>query len=123
MPLADKKQIRDWLVEDKLVQALRQLHLWTNLHDQAALATPYLRAEEHSAQQPPHRLREFEEQFKEGDINLLACSTTMEIRPASGRTNSSLQPTPLPVWTSGVLAQSGGYITPQKRPPSTNMAA
>src|SRR3546814_18884038 len=36
-------------------------------------------AEEHSAQQPPHRMREFEEQFKEGDINLLACSTTMEM--------------------------------------------
>src|SRR3546814_20579373 len=36
-------------------------------------------AEEHSAQQPPHRLRDFEEQFKQGDINLLACSTTMEM--------------------------------------------
>lgn len=79
LSLADKKEIRGWLVEDKLVQGLRQLHLWTDLHDQAALATPYLRAEEHSAQQPPHRLREFEEQFKEGDINLLACSTTMEM--------------------------------------------
>ncbi|MCP5798972.1 hypothetical protein NL298_27255, partial [Klebsiella pneumoniae] len=27
----------------------------------------------------PHRLRDFEEQFKQGDINLLACSTTMEM--------------------------------------------
>ncbi|VVT00772.1 DEAD/DEAH box helicase [Erythrobacter sp. EC-HK427] len=75
----DKKEIRDWLVEDTSIQILRQLHLWTDLHDQAALGTPYLRAEEHSAQQPPQRLRDFEEQFKAGDINLLACSTTMEM--------------------------------------------
>ncbi len=49
------------------------------LHDRAATFAPYVRAEEHSAQQPPHRLREFEQQFKQGEINLLACSTTMEM--------------------------------------------
>lgn len=74
-----KQRLADWLADDEQVRSLRGLHLWTHLHDQAALATPYLRAEEHSAQQPPHRLRDFEEQFKQGDINLLACSTTMEM--------------------------------------------
>lgn len=74
-----KQMLVGWLADDELVRSLRGLHLWTYIHDQAALATPYLRAEEHSAQQPPHRLRDFEEQFKQGDINLLACSTTMEM--------------------------------------------
>jgi DEAD/DEAH box helicase domain-containing protein len=74
-----KHEILDWLATNELIQPLRRLRLWTDLHDQAALATPYLRAEEHSAQQPPHRLRDFEEQFKQGEINLLACSTTMEM--------------------------------------------
>lgn len=74
-----KNELTNWLTENELVLSLREQHLWTNWNDQAARATPYLRAEEHSAQQPPHRLREFEEQFKQGDINLLACSTTMEM--------------------------------------------
>ena len=74
-----KQQLTAWLAENEAVATLRGAHLWTDIHDQAALATPYLRAEEHSAQQPPHRLRDFEEQFKQGDINLLACSTTMEM--------------------------------------------
>lgn len=74
-----KIKIENWLHSDSTVVELRQKGVWTNLHDRAAAATPYLRAEEHSAQQPPHRLRDFEEQFKEGEINLLACSTTMEM--------------------------------------------
>lgn len=74
-----KQTIATWLADNELVRSLRGLQLWTYHHDQAALATPYLRAEEHSAQQPPHRLRDFEEQFKQGDINVLACSTTMEM--------------------------------------------
>jgi len=75
----DRRALAKWLSGDDEVQNLRRLNLWTHLHDRIALASPYLRAEEHSAQQPPHRLRDFEEQFKEGGINLLACSTTMEM--------------------------------------------
>jgi ATP-dependent helicase YprA (DUF1998 family) len=71
--------IAEWLKTDGQVVALREKRLWTDLHDQAALRTQYIRAEEHSAQQPPQRLRLFEEQFKNGQINLLACSTTMEM--------------------------------------------
>ncbi|MBB3763441.1 DEAD/DEAH box helicase [Sphingomicrobium lutaoense] len=74
-----REEISKWLQSDAVVAQLRDRMLWGDLHDQAALAMPYLRAEEHSAQQPPYRLREFEEQFKQGDINLLACSTTMEM--------------------------------------------
>ena len=74
-----REEITAWLGANEQVATLRERGIWMNWHDQAALATPYLRAEEHSAQQPPQRLREFEEQFKVGDINLLACSTTMEM--------------------------------------------
>jgi len=61
------------------VANLRARGIWGNLHTRAATFAPFIRAEEHSAQQPPHRLRLFETEFKDGKINLLACSTTMEM--------------------------------------------
>ncbi|MBV1918029.1 MAG: DUF1998 domain-containing protein, partial [Sphingomonadaceae bacterium] len=76
---AKREKIAYWLKINDQVGVLRSRGIWMNWHDQAARATAYLRAEEHSAQQPPHRLRDFEDQFKEGEINLLACSTTMEM--------------------------------------------
>lgn len=75
----DVERLRDWLVQDQKVIALREAGMWTNLHDRAALQSPYLRAAEHSAQQPPARLRRFEAAFKAGAINILNCSTTMEM--------------------------------------------
>ncbi|UPK38215.1 hypothetical protein IVB18_13705 [Bradyrhizobium sp. 186] len=39
----------------------------------------YFRSAEHSAQQQPRRLRRYEQEFKSGSINVLNCSTTMEI--------------------------------------------
>ena len=79
---ADDEQrdnLRVWSAADPKVEALRRQGVWGALHDRAATFAPYIRSEEHSAQQPPHRLREFERQFKAGQINLLACSTTMEM--------------------------------------------
>lgn len=64
---------------DPLIQELREDGLWSALHDRIAIGSPFIRAEEHSAQQPPWRLRDFERQFKRGEINMLACSTTMEM--------------------------------------------
>lgn len=80
-PLDQRKRvaIRDWLKSEPVIIDFRRRGIWSDLHDRTALSTPYMRAEEHSAQQPPHRLRDFEDQFKEGEINLLACSTTMEM--------------------------------------------
>lgn len=71
--------IRDWLDTDAGVAGLREQGVWSNLHDRVALLSPYLRAAEHSAQQPPARLRRFEGEFKAGAINILNCSTTMEM--------------------------------------------
>ncbi|MBP0447318.1 DEAD/DEAH box helicase [Roseomonas sp. SSH11] len=68
-----------WLGEDPAVAALRRRGLWTDLHDRAALRAPFVRTVEHSAQQPPSRLRDYEQRFKAGRINVLNCSTTMEM--------------------------------------------
>jgi ATP-dependent helicase YprA (DUF1998 family) len=76
---ADQAELTDWLRADPFVADLRAKGMWNNLHDRAALLAPYLRAEEHSAQQPPERLRAFEGEFRRGEINMLACSTTMEM--------------------------------------------
>lgn len=79
-PATDERVLlEDFVENDPVVANLRSRGVWTDLHDRAATHAPYMRAEEHSAQQPPHRLREFEAQFKQGEINLLACSTTMEM--------------------------------------------
>lgn len=75
----DADAVARWAAEDCEVQALRAIGAWTNLHERAAGLPSYIRAEEHSAQQPPSRLRQFERDFAKGAINLLACSTTMEM--------------------------------------------
>jgi ATP-dependent helicase YprA (DUF1998 family) len=85
LPLAfptDERQRRElalFVDTSDEVAKLRERGIWGNLHSRAATFAPFIRAEEHSAQQPPHRLRLFEREFKEGKINLLACSTTMEM--------------------------------------------
>lgn len=73
------EQVRNWLDADEAVAALRLQGVWSSFHDRLALLSPYLRAAEHSAQQPPARLRRFENEFKRGEINILNCSTTMEM--------------------------------------------
>lgn len=76
---AQVSALRDWLAADPSIQALRDQGVWINQHDRIALLSPYTRAAEHSAQQPADRLRRFEAEFKRGEINILNCSTTMEM--------------------------------------------
>lgn len=75
----DRNRIAEFLLEDDVTAELRDRGVWSDLHTRAATFAPYIRAEEHSAQQPPSRLRGFEDEFKRHEINLLACSTTMEM--------------------------------------------
>jgi DEAD/DEAH box helicase domain-containing protein len=76
---ADEEHVREWLSDDPGVGQLRAIGLWTNLHDRIALGSPYARSAEHSAQQPSRRLRNYEAEFRRGEINILNCSTTMEM--------------------------------------------
>jgi hypothetical protein len=75
----EEAEVEGWLARDPQVRELRAAGRWGDQQDRAAKLTPWLRAAEHSAQQPGSLLREYEAQFKEGRINVLGCSTTMEM--------------------------------------------
>ncbi len=68
-----------WAENDPQVAALRARGLWSDLHDRLAAFPPYVRAQEHSAQIARPTLKRYEQAFREGRINLLNCSTTMEM--------------------------------------------
>lgn len=53
--------------------------LWNNLYERIFDFDKLYLAGEHSAQQSKKRLNELEEQFEKGEINVLSCSTTMEM--------------------------------------------
>ncbi len=76
---ADREEIRGWLESDPKVQEARKLGAWTNLNDRIVANAPYFEAAEHSAQLDGGRLRELEKRFKSGNLNVLSCSTTMEM--------------------------------------------
>lgn len=76
-----------WL-EGEEVAALRTKGAWTNISDRLALFSDYARSAEHSAQQDSRRLRQYEQQFKAGKINILNCSTTMEMGVDIGSVSS-----------------------------------
>ena len=72
-------KVRAMVSEDTKVSALRSENLWTDINDRAVEGGFYYRTAEHSAQQSAERLGSYEELFKEGKINVLNCSTTMEM--------------------------------------------
>lgn len=73
------KEIRSKVAENADVKSLRSQGLWTDISDRTAEGGFYYRTAEHSAQQSAERLQNYEEQFKQGRINVLNCSTTMEM--------------------------------------------
>ncbi len=72
-------KIRKWLNTDEHVRTLREDGIWSNLSDQIAEGGMFFRAVEHSAQQPSLRLQDYQDRFKKGQLNVLSCSTTMEM--------------------------------------------
>ena len=75
----DAAEVARWCETDPQVAALRLAGLWSDLHDRAAAYAPFLRAQEHSAQIERPVLSTYVDDFKDGRINLLNCSTTMEM--------------------------------------------
>ncbi|BCO09331.1 DEAD/DEAH box helicase [Desulfolithobacter dissulfuricans] len=73
------KRGRKWLQQQPEIAELRERGIWSVLHDRVIEMFPYFRVAEHSAQQEAKVLEHFERKFKTGDINLLSCSTTMEM--------------------------------------------
>ena len=76
---ATEAEIESWIEHDPAIQELRVLGAWENLSDRIANFARYFRAAEHSAQLSGAQLSKREREFKEGKINLLSCSTTMEM--------------------------------------------
>ena len=58
---------------------LKERGIWNNLHERIILTKPLYLAGEHSAQQADSRLKTLESNFEMGKINILSCSTTMEM--------------------------------------------
>ncbi|MRT17521.1 DEAD/DEAH box helicase [Vitellibacter sp. q18] len=73
----DNEQIQGWL--EKNSRPAREKGLWNDLHERIFGDEKLYLAGEHSAQQSKKRLGELERQFEEGEINILSCSTTMEM--------------------------------------------
>lgn len=74
---ADRVEILEW-VEQNLKEQ-KNLGLWSNMHERILLNYPVYLAAEHSAQQHKDTLAQIEEKFNNGQINILSCSTTMEM--------------------------------------------
>ncbi|MGI9213939.1 MAG: helicase-related protein, partial [Methylococcaceae bacterium] len=69
----------EWMENDAAVQSLREIGAWINVSDRIARYSTYFRIAEHSAQIEGTALTQREADFKSGKINLLSCSTTMEM--------------------------------------------
>ena len=72
-------EIRQLIDANEAVDSLRSASLWTDISDRTIEGGYYYRTAEHSAQQASQRLERYEEDFKSGQINVLNCSTTMEM--------------------------------------------
>ena len=70
---------REWLAQQARINELRDEGYWPAVNDRVIELSPYFTAAEHSAQQDSKTLARYEKEFKTGDLNLLSCSTTMEM--------------------------------------------
>lgn len=75
----DVEALAAWLEHTPEVKALREVGLWTELHDRILSLPELFFIREHSAQLDGERLRHYTDLFKKGEINVLSCSTTMEM--------------------------------------------
>ncbi len=69
----------NWLETEPSVLKVRADGMWPNRSDRIAVKAPWFRLEEHSAQQKPETNKTNEELFIGGKVNVLNCSTTMEM--------------------------------------------
>ena len=74
-----QEKLRNWLANDEKVIAARNAGVWTEFSDRIIAGPLYYGAAEHSAQQSSARLQDLEARFKDKNLNVLSCSTTMEM--------------------------------------------
>lgn len=68
---------KDWITTNS--GEWKQNGLWNNIHEKIILNRPLYLSGEHSAQQNEKRLKQLEDKFEKAEINILNCSTTMEM--------------------------------------------
>jgi ATP-dependent helicase YprA (DUF1998 family) len=83
-----REVVKTWIETDASIACLRDKGAWTDISDRIAMFADYARSAEHSAQQESGRLRRYEREFKAGKINILNCSTTMEMGVDIGSVSS-----------------------------------
>ncbi|MGW8124099.1 DEAD/DEAH box helicase [Roseivirga echinicomitans] len=71
--------MKNWIESDEHVNNLRRDGLWTDQTDEIITGNKFVRVAEHSAQQSSVTLHKYEDLFKRGKVNVLSCSTTMEM--------------------------------------------
>lgn len=77
--LERKLAVREWVSQQPEITKLRGENLWTDISDSVVEGGKFFRTAEHSAQQPASILEKYEAMFKSGKLNVLSCSTTMEM--------------------------------------------
>lgn len=68
---------KDWIINNS--GEWKQNGLWNDIHEKIVLNRPLYLSGEHSAQQNDKRLKQLEDKFEKAEINILNCSTTMEM--------------------------------------------
>ena len=74
-----REEIGSWITSNPKIDTLRAAGVWSDLSTRILGQSPYFQVAEHSAQQSASRLGELEEAFRAGKLNVLSCSTTMEM--------------------------------------------
>lgn len=69
--------VKEWIAENSA--DWKQQGIWNNIHEKVILNRPIYLSGEHSAQQNEKRLKQLETKFENSEINILNCSTTMEM--------------------------------------------
>lgn len=77
----DNDDVVEWMQNDENIKGLKENGLWTDRHKYSYHQTPIYIAAEHSAQQSKELLRKYTEAFSQQtpSVNVLHCSTTMEM--------------------------------------------
>lgn len=73
----DLEATKKWIDENSI--EWKSKGIWNDIHEKVILNRPLYLSGEHSAQQSEKRLKQLEDKFEKTEINILNCSTTMEM--------------------------------------------